>query len=336
MDSLARFPTLLGATEIAGLKLRNRIVMPPMATAMEVGSDQFRAWYEARADGGVGLIIMEALYVSRLCEDDYCEKLEPVVRAVREHGVPVVLQLFQPSVSADGEPFAPSERADARAATLEELAAMPPRFAEAAARCREIGFDGVEPHGAHGFFLNQTFSPIRNRRDDRYGGSPEARMAMAIEIVSAVRSEVGADYPIFYRHTAEEPDGYTIQDSIHFLRRLLEAGVDVLDISPSTRGSHCDIAAEVKGALAAPLVAVGGMEDPAQAETALQEGQCDLCALGRQLIADSDWPAKILAGRASEIIACTKCDIKCYGNLADGVPIGCVENPRSGNEYKLV
>ena len=359
MDTLAQFPTLLGPTEMAGLTLKNRIVMPPMATAMQVGSDQFHAWYEARAQGGVALIIMEALWAQRLCDDEFCEKLEPTVEAIHDRGIPVVLQIFQPSVSLDGEPFAPSATDDARAATEDELAEAPGRFAEAAARSKEIGFDGVEPHGCHGFFLNQMFSPLRNRREDKYGGTPEKRMTLALEIVAAIRHEVGGDYPVFYRHTAEEPDGYSPEDSISFLGKLLDAGVDVLDISPSTsdlppRGfhrenvksdddssgapelAHCDLAAAVKQALSAPVIAVGGMEDPEMAEAALREGKCDLCAVGRQLIADADWPKKVIEDRMDAIIHCVKCDIKCFGNLADGIPIGCVENPRSGNEYKMV
>lgn len=332
------FPLLFGPYEVVGLKLKNRVVMPPMATAMEVGSDQFRCWYEARARGGVGLIIMEALSVYSLAEARFADSLAATVEAVHAHGVPVVLQLFQPSFSERGEPFAPSAGDGVREASTEELAAIPERFAAAAAQCQRVGFDGVEPHGAHGFFLNQMFSPLRNRRLDRFGGSLENRMRLGLEIVTAIRQSVGPGYPVFYRHTAEEPDGYGVEESVVFLRSLTEAGVNVLDISPSTRANvHCDIAAEVKAAVPdTPVIAVGGMQDPVQAETALATGKCDLCAVGRQLIADADWPRKIMEGRAAEVIACTQCDTRCFGNLAQGVPIGCVENPRSGNEYRLL
>lgn len=340
MNEQADFPLLLGPVEIAGLALANRIVMPPMVTRMQVGSEQHQAWYAARARGGVGLIIMEATWAQHLCDDEFCAAMEPTVVGIREHGVPVVVQLFQPNVTPDGEQFAPSETEGARAATEAELAEIPARFARAAARCRELGFDGVQPHGAHGFFLNQAFSPLRNRRDDRYGGSLERRMTLALEIVAATRREVGPDYPIFYRHTAVEPGGYTLDDSIAFLRRLLEAGVNVLDISPSNsnapQAEHCDIAGPIRAALGAPVIAVGGMDDPVRAEAALEAGKCDLCAVGRQLIADADWPRKVSEGRLEDIIECVKCDEKCYGNLRRGIPIGCTENPQSGNEHRLL
>jgi NADPH2 dehydrogenase len=337
MPALDRLPLLLSPVHIAGLALKNRIVMPPMNTAMGVGSEQFRAWYEARARGGVGLIIMEAISVYRLLDDDICTNLQATVTDIKANGVPVVIQLFQPPASADGNAFTPSPVDDTRAISPEELEAIPANFGRAAARCREVGFDGVEPHGAHGFFLNQMFSVFANRRTDRWGGSLDARMTLGVEIVQAIRAEMGAGYPIFYRHTAEEPDGYTVADSVLFIEQLVAAGVDVMDISPSMRGRvHADIAAEVKAQISVPVIAVGGMEDPDMAETALREGKCDLCAVGRQLIADADWAMKVSEGRLDEIIQCTKCDIKCFGNLGQGLPIGCVENPKSGNEYRLV
>lgn len=359
MTGTQQYPLLCSPARIAGMDLSNRMVMPPMATRMEVGSPQFRAWYEARAAGGVGLIIMEALWISRLAEPEYADRLEETVEGIHRHGVPVVLQLFQPDRDAEGKPFAPSETQDARAATDAELAAMPGAFALAAARCRELGFDGVEPHGAHGFFLNQMLSPLQNRRADRYGGSLANRMRLGLEIAEAIRAEVGDGYPLFWRQTAQQPEGYTLDESIEFIGALLQSGVDVVDVSPSTTdrlpqsryltadgsvgpadacdladSNHCNLAATVRTALGAPVIAVGGMENPARAEAALSSGRCDLCAVGRQLIADAQWPRKVLEGRESEIIACTKCDAMCFGNLRKSIPIGCTQNPRSGQEYR--
>ncbi len=346
MNGTGEFPRLLGSCEVAGLSLRNRIVMPPMVTAMEVGSDQFRAWYEARAKGGVGLVILQALKVEDLCTADYCEKLRPTVDAIKAHDVPVVQQLFQPDPG--------------NTPTEQQLAEIVDRFADAAKQCKAIGIDGVEPHGAHGFFLNQMFSPMHSRRDDKYGGDREKRMTPALEIVRAIREQVGPGFPIFYRHTMEEPQGYSIDDSLAFVSKLVTTGVDVMDISPSTtdrllRGchapdvggwdsddadctpgaaQHANLAGIVKQTLKVPVVAVGGMESPHAAERALSTGKCDLCAVGRQLIADAQWANKVAEGRIDEIIKCTKCDTECFGNLRRGVPIGCVENPESGREYR--
>jgi 2,4-dienoyl-CoA reductase-like NADH-dependent reductase (Old Yellow Enzyme family) len=151
--------------------------------------------------------------------------------------------------------------------------------------------------------------------------------------VEAIRNEVGADLAVFFRHTAEGK-AYPVADSIVFCQRLRKAGVDVLDISPSARGAaHAAIAAEIRAGVGGSVMAVGGMEDPARAERALRDGSCDLCAVGRQLIADAEWANKVACGRLPEIIRCTKCDAKCFGNLRKREPIGCVMNPDSGQEY---
>jgi 2,4-dienoyl-CoA reductase-like NADH-dependent reductase (Old Yellow Enzyme family) len=355
MAGADQYPTLFSPLEVAGLKLSNRIVMPPMATAMAPGSDQFAAWYAARAEGGVGLIIMEALWAPRLAEAEFTEGLRGTVEGIHAHGAPVVLQVFQPSQDAEGYGIAPSDTMEDRGVTEEEMAQIAPTFGVAAARAREAGFDGVEPHGAHGFFLNEVFSPITNRREDRYGGSLEARMALGLEIVAAIREQAGSDYPLFWRHTMEQPEAYGPQESVEYLARLVEAGVHVMDVSPSTvdrwvEGEvaltaddplcafadprHCNLASLAAQALDAPVIAVGGMEDPEAAETALTMGKCDLCAVGRQLITDPQWPAKVREGRMAEIIRCTKCDTMCFGHLRLGKPIGCAQNPRSGNEYR--
>lgn len=355
MTGAEQFPTLFSPLEVAGLELDNRIVMPPMATAMVPGSEQFAAWYAARAEGGVGLIIMEALWAPRLADAEFTEKLRGTVEGIHACGVPVVLQVFQPSQDAQGCGIAPSDTMEDRGVTAEEMAQIAPTFGVAAARAREVGFDGVEPHGAHGFFLNEVFSPITNRREDRYGGSLENRMTLGLEIVAAIREQAGSDYPLFWRHTMEQPEAYGPQESMQYLARLVEAGVQVMDISPSTTDRrlegeiaakpedplyafadprHCNLASLAAQALDVPVIAVGGMEDPEAAEAALVMGKCDLCAVGRQLITDPQWPAKVRDGRMDQIIHCTKCDTMCFGHLRLGKPIGCAQNPRSGNEYR--
>ena len=109
-----------------------------------------------------------------------------------------------------------------------------------------------------------------------------------------------------------------------------------MDISPSTSGpeaAHADLAAQVKAAIKAPVIAVGGMEDPVAAEEVLRQGKADMVAIGRALIADPALPRKILEGRFAEITQCLKCNEGCYGNLNAGTPIGCTQNPDVGNEY---
>jgi 2,4-dienoyl-CoA reductase-like NADH-dependent reductase (Old Yellow Enzyme family) len=138
-----------------------------------------------------------------------------------------------------------------------------------------------------------------------------------------------------YRHTTML--GCLLEDDLAFARELEKAGVDVIDISPSRSGpeaEQADLAAAVKRQVRVPVIAVGGMEDPVAAEEVLRQGKADLVAIGRALIADPDLPRKMLEGRFDEVIKCTKCNDRCSGNLEQGIPIGCTQNPETGSEYE--
>lgn len=330
---------------IDSLQLKNRIVMPPMVTLMGLDTERAGAYYEERAKGGVGTIILEATGIARLRSAEFVAALRVLAERLHRHGAAVVIQLFQSDVSPTDDRFAPSPADGAREATTDEVLDSIEGFGAAAAAAREAGLDGAEIHGAHGFFLNQFFSPVTNRRSDEFGGSREGRMQFGLRAVRAARAAAGDDWPLFYRHTAAqfESGGYSLADTLAFAPRLVNASVSVIDISPSTSPApegaasppvHADLAAAVKGAVDVPVIAVGGMDDPDAAAAALREGKCDLVAIGRGLLAEPLWASKVAEGRLDQIIACTKCDEKCFGHLSQGIPIGCAENPRTGFEHE--
>jgi 2,4-dienoyl-CoA reductase-like NADH-dependent reductase (Old Yellow Enzyme family) len=325
---------LLSPLHVGKTHLRNRIVLPPMKTNMDLAGPQALAYYRVRAEGGAGLVIVEATPLDQFEDGSLDAGLPGLASAIHEAGASAVVQLFHPD-RIGGKRVAPSTIDDTRAATTEEVAAIPGRFASAALACRQAGFDGAEVHGAHDYFLNRFFSPAHNQRRDEYGGSLEKRMRLGLECARAVRRACGADFLVLYRHTAVAD--YPLDDSLVFAEELGRAGVDIIDISPSTsqEGSkHADLAAAVKSSVSCPVIAVGEMEDPEAAEAVLAEGKADLIAIGRALIADPDLPRKIMDGRREEIIECIKCDEKCVGALETGVPIGCSQNPRVGEEHK--
>jgi len=328
---------------IGSLQLKNRIVMPPMVTLMGLETERARAYYEERARGGVGTIILEGTGIERLRSAEFVAAVGVLAERLHRHGAAVVIQLFQGDRSPAGDRFAPSAADGAREATTDEVLDSIQGFGAAAAAAREAGLDGAEIHGAHGFFLNQFFSPLSNRRSDEFGGSREGRMQFGLRAVRAVRAAAGDDWAVFYRHTAAqfEPGGYSLADTLAVAPRLVNAGVSVIDISPSTSpegegtGGHADLAGAVRGVVDVPVIAVGGMDDADAAAAALREGKSDLVAIGRGLLADPFWPRKVAQGRVDEIIACTKCDEKCFGHLSQGLPIECTENPRTGHEYEM-
>lgn len=289
-----------------------------------------------RARGSVGLIIVEGTSIDKFSSLEFVKALSLLSKTVHKEGSGIIIQLSQGSELHNGEIVAPSATEVSREVTEKEIEKMIEKFATSSSLAEEAGFDGIEIHGAHTYFLNQFFSPILNRRGDRFGGSLEKRMNFGLECLKAIRKRVKEEFLLFYRHTPVDwnDGGYTIEDSRLFCHRLEEEGLDVIDISPSSDDSHSRIeyAAEIKKAVEIPLIAVGGMEDAEKAERALSSGKCDLVAIGRGLIADPYWPQKVKERREKDIIRCIKCNKKCYGNLSKDIPICCAQNKNVGFE----
>jgi len=308
-----RHRELFEPLRIGRMQLRNRIVAPPMVQARPITSREGIGWYRRLAAGGVGLVIIEATGTPSFGKNLTVNTLTPLVKAIHAEGAAVAIQLF---------PIPFGTTADLNALTAAEIDDLAARYGPAAEICRDAGMEGVEPHGAHGFLLNQFFMPDRNKRTDAWGASPENRGRLGVEIVRNIRAAAGDALAIFYRHT---PAGtaYSVDDSLKFARRLIDAGVGVLDISPSRDKEIADMAAPFKK-LGVPVIAVNGMNDPDASADALRAAKCDLVAIARGLIADSQWPLKVRDGRLAEIVQCTECNDGCFGNLNKGKAVECV------------
>jgi len=310
----AAYDELFTPFRIRNVELRNRVVSPPMYQVRPTLSPEGIAWHRRLAAGGAGMVVVEGTSVRRLATKCTADQLRPLAGAIREEGAAAAIQLFAVIDDDVADPDAP---------TAEQVRTLIEHFGKAAALCGQAGFDAVEPHGAHGFLLSQFLMPEKNHRTDEFGGSLDARCRAAVEIVRAIRRDAGEEMAVLFRHTPAG-GGYTIDDSFALAERLVEAGLDVLDISPARDKQVADVAARFKQRVGCPVIAVGGMEDPAAAAEAIRQGRCDLVAVGRQLIADAEWPDKVRAGRLDEIVECTKCDEACYGNIAAGKPAACV------------
>ena len=287
--------------------------------------------------------------------------LARLARAIRGEGVPAVLQIVHGGARAwregDGGParLGPSPVPLAAgpaplSMTAVEIEATIAAFAAAARRAQAAGFDGVELHAAHYYLLSQFLSPYTNRRTDRWGGDRAGRARLAVEVTRAVRQAVGPGYPIFARmHAVEAVEGgLGPDDAAYTARALADAGVDVIDASgigqaslqqsdgrpwlatasAPTKGTpagfYATHAARLKAAVPVPVIAVGQLGGQGLAQRVLDAGQADLVALGRQLIADPDAARKVLAGRESELRACTEC-FGCFASIRKG-PVRCTVN----------
>ncbi len=352
-----------------GLRVKNRIVMPPMGMgyANEDGtvSERVIRYYLRRAQNGVGMIVVENCIVDpqvvgvgpelRIHEDRYIEGLSRLVRALKPYDVVVGLQLNHMGRQTTlGTPVAPSpipispKGPIPRVLTVGEIQAIVEEFIEGARRAREAGFDFVEIHGAHGYLICEFLSPASNHRQDEYGGSLEGRLRFPLEIVRGIKERVGRDFPIQFRLSACEyvPEGLTREETRQIARRLEQEGVSSISVSAGNwqtlhyimapmfmpRGYLVEDAAAIKSAVRVPVIAVGRLHDVEVAERVLQEGKADLIAVGRGLIADPEWARKVIEGRLEDIRPCISCNY-CVDFVSRALEARCTVNAELGEEF---
>jgi 2,4-dienoyl-CoA reductase-like NADH-dependent reductase (Old Yellow Enzyme family) len=326
-----------------GLVLRNRVAMAPMTTwaSNDDGtvSDEEDAYYRLRARD-VGLVITGCTHVQAngvgftgefaAHDDRFIPSLRKLAMAAKSGGAPAILQIFHAGVkttaalvsdvvaarevAGEAGPFA--AQLVPRALQEEEIQDVIQAFADATRRAIAAGFDGVELHGAHGFLIQNFFSPHSNRRQDRWGGSLDKRMRFPLAVADAVKRTIAkhADraFALGYRISVEESieGGLQIADSLQLVSRLIDAGVSyihaslgsALDQKPANGGPQATVVSILRDHIGGrvPLLAAGRIKTPAQAESALQMG-VSLVALGQGLVVDPGWMAHARACRDSEI-----------------------------------
>jgi len=369
------YKNLFSQGRIGKMQLKNRIVMPPMGTGYhdEGGfvSQRLIDYLEARARGGVGLIIIEVTAPSLECnvsnyqltlgDDSYIPGFKNLAEVVHRHGAKIAVQLQHSSWELrDGKPAqvgpspivmparvmgvmggAPHEL------TRDEISGIIQWFAGAAGRAKEAGLDGVEVHGAHQYLVASFLSSSTNQRTDEYGGTVENRARFLVEIIQATREVVGPDYPVWPRLNGEEfgfDGGVTIEETKQMVPMLEQAGSDAIHVSAygaysyAIRAPICDIpgyliplAEEVKKVSSVPVIAVGRL-DAELGEQILEEGKADFISIGRRLIADPELPNKAAAGRLDEIIPCINC-MECIERpVTEGRGTACAVNAATGRE----
>ncbi|OFW59721.1 MAG: hypothetical protein A2W01_08040 [Candidatus Solincola sediminis] len=369
--------TLWDPIDVGALRLRNRAVMPAMGTgyASRKGevTDQLRAYLEARAEGGAGLIITEVTAVDALGKgyqrelgvyhDSFLPGLETLAKSIKAGGAAAALQLHHAGretfeIVIGGQPVGPSAvagkalRQMPRVLDIGEINHLVEAYAEAARRARNAGFDAVEIHGAHGYLINQFLSPYSNLRDDEYGGDATGRFRFAREIVRAVKEAAGSRYPVIFRFSSTEAveGGYDLDYILPLLPLLEKDGVDAFHVScgvydspgnPICPGIHfqpainAERAARVKETVNVPVIVVGKIQDPRMAENILAEGKADMVAFGRQHLADPTFIEKAGEERYGDIRFCLSCNQGCIERMMFELkPVRCAINPECGEEWR--
>ncbi len=374
---MTAFPKLFEPARIGSLELKNRLIMAPIEKnyADPTGgmTQRYLDYLVERAKGGVGLILLESMYVDPLGRNHiaqlglYDDRLiagyRAAIDAMHTYGCKAGAELEfggrETSSWVTGRrPVAPSPvpcnvlagGEVPRELTGPEIGGLVRKFAEAARRAVEAGFDLIEIHGAHGYLIEQFLSPYSNRRTDEYGGTPEKRARFPLEVVRAVREVVGPNYPVIYRISAAEfvEGGLTTEDTAAFARSLENEGIDLIDVSagiyesimwiaqPSSYQPGClvDLAQPIRRSVRIPVSVVGRINDPALAEEILQQGKADFILMGRPLHADPELPNKAMAGDVGAINKCPAC-MTCSDQLGTHLPIACMINPAAGREREF-
>lgn len=315
------------------LKLKNRLVMPPMATAKseEDGSisNDVLNYYDEKSKGGyIGLIIIEHSFISQqgkasnrqlsISKDSDVVKLKSLADIIHKNGSKAVMQINHAGSAASetvtglivvgpssvSNPF----KSDAvpKELSINEIKVIINQFKDAAVRVKKAGFDGVEIHSAHGYLLNQFMSPITNKRNDEYGGNLSGRIRLHLDIIKEVRNAVGDDFPILLRLGASDymEGGITIEDSEIAAKEFEKAGIDMLDISGGfcrfilpghdEQGYFSPLSKAIKETVSIPVMVTGGITDSDAAEDILKEGKADFIGVARAILKDSNWAKKTI------------------------------------------
>ncbi len=225
------------------------------------------------------------------------------------------------------------------------------QFAQGARRAKEAGFDGLEIHAGHGYLLSSFISPLTNTRTDEYGGILENRMRLLLEVIAAVRKQVGSEFPVWIKLDSREvgkDNGITIEDAKRSARMVEQAGADAITVTtyhetgngklhseshtPHIDGFNLPSAAEIRKAVSIPVLASGRVE-PELGDAVIGKGQADFITMGRKLLADPHLPRKLAEGRREEVRPCVYC-YTCISAIYMGQPARCAVNPELGLEFE--
>ncbi|MDY0012573.1 MAG: FAD-dependent oxidoreductase [Rhodocyclaceae bacterium] len=374
------YPNLFSPFKLGTVTLRNRTVMAPMSTNLGTAEGAVTprqiAFYRARAEGGVGMIIVEFCCVHRatgrsehgqlsLENPGHLDGHIRLVEAIKSAGSVACLQLQHggPGVKRElvehGVAVGPSDiksrhedKLTCRALSNDEIEHLIECFGKTAELGVQAGYEAFELHGAHGYLLTCFLTPYFNHRDDAWGGDEERRLNFPRRVIQRVKQAIG-DRPLLFRISAEEftPKGLSIEDMVRIAPKLVEAGADGLHVSIGLGATSFDkiiepmsmpegwripYARRIKEAVNVPIITVGQIRWPATADKAIANGDADMVAFGRTLLADPEWANKAMRGDDAAIRPCTSCNYCVALGMDPHGHIGCAENPMTGHELDAI
>ncbi|MDY6999809.1 MAG: NADPH-dependent 2,4-dienoyl-CoA reductase, partial [Actinomycetota bacterium] len=373
------YPHLLAPLDLGFTTLRNRVVMGSMHTGLEDRArdiGRLAEYFAERARGGAGLIITGGYapnrtgwllpFAAQMTSASDARRHRRITAAVHtagtgaeaDPGAKILLQIlhagryaFHPfsasasSIKAPTTPFRP-RRLSGRGVrrTIDD-------FARSAVLAREAGYDGVEIMGSEGYLLNQFLAPRTNKRRDAWGGTPENRRRLPVEIVRRTRAAVGPDFIICYRLSMADfvSDGQTWDEIVALATEVEAAGATLINtgigwhearvptiVTSVPNSAFVDITHALARHVTVPVVASNRINMPEAAEQILADTGASLISMARPLLADPDWVRKAAAGAADEINTCISCNQACLDHVFSHKTVSCLLNPRAGHETTLM
>lgn len=341
---------LLKEGKIGNIKLKNRIIMLPTVTNLsnEGFVSEREVEYYKRRSKGVSLVIVGASYVNKLGkffinqigidDDDKIQGLRKLSEVIHQNGAQAAIQL-----AMHNPKYKPSDF------TKQQIQGFVQDFVSGAIRAKKAGFDAVELHFAHGWFVNQFLSPDTNKRTDEYGGNFEGRTKFALDILRGVKKAL-PDMTVICRINGSDftDGGFSIEESVRFAKLLEYHGADALDISggvSSTSEYHISpmgigdkpligIAQRIKENITIPVIAVDKLGSVYDWEKILEDGIADFIGIARGLIGDPDLAEKLIKGQ-EDIRYCIHCNQACIAYIQKGLSVSCMINPEVGREKEF-
>ncbi|WP_448245578.1 oxidoreductase [Thalassotalea agariperforans] len=365
------YPHLLAPLDLGFTQLANRVLMGSMHTGLEEekgGFEKLAAYYQARAKGGVGLIVTGGIspnfrgriapFGSEMSKCWHVKKHQKITQAVHQYNTKICMQLlhagryaYHPLSVAPSKIKAPINKFTPSAMSVKQIKSTINDYAKSAKLAAKAGYDGVEIMGSEGYLINQ-FSCIRtNHRDDEWGGCIENRMRLATDIVTAIREKVGAEFIIIFRLSMLDlvEGGNSWQDVVTMGKALENAGVTLINtgigwheariptISTSVpRAAFTWITARMKAELTVPLITTNRINTPDVAEAILARGDADMVSMARPFLADPDFVNKAANNKSDEINTCIGCNQACLDHVFAQKRASCLVNPQACYETELV
>ncbi|GGE52701.1 NADPH-dependent 2,4-dienoyl-CoA reductase [Actibacterium pelagium] len=370
MTNASTYPRMLAPLDLGFTTLKNRVLMGSMHTGLEETKDWNRVaeFYAARARGGVALMVTGGMAPNReggvfpgaagLFSDEDIANHKIVTDRVHDAGGKIAMQILHAGRYAYGpECVAPSP-------VKSPISPFPPKeldeegiekqisdFVTAAVNAQKAGYDGVEVMGSEGYFINQFLVTHTNKRTDRWGGSYENRMRLAIEVVRRVREAVGPNFIVIFRLSMIDlvPDGSTWEEVVQLAKAIEGAGATIINtgigwheariptIATSVpRRAFSWVTKKLIGEVSIPVITSNRINHPDVAEAVLADGCADMVSMARPFLADADFVAKAEAGKANTIAPCIACNQACLDHTFSGKISTCLVNPRACYETELV